>query len=453
MSNFQIIYFQRALLMFLRIKKSSKRKLLFLLLLSSKIAQSQYANLNPGDVIDNFRLGDVINVNGEKISEPLENSELIILSFWSKTCSACITNMSSLDSLQNQYKGRVRIIPVVPVKSLTNKTKDDIRAFWNTNPHLRNVKLPTAIDTLWYKRLGISGVPTEVWISNKSKILAITSSEYVNKKEIDKILEGNLPNWQDKRKIFLDTEEAIFTINPAQPKASALGSGYSTMTRYLANVQTALGIDSSGNSLRFYAVNCSIPEIYNSILSELSGMISPSKFVPINFQIFAPDSTLYYKPEDEYENEWRSKHSYTFEYSKPKEIEKLEFYFDVLNELNKQFNLTGSLNKKNVIGFTLQLLSENEKRANEVRENVESKKINSSNIKITESSSFITMFNNIFGNTPIIFDETNDKMILQLPLYLVEKKNLEEIKQVLYQNNYRLKVASKELLFYSVVGK
>lgn len=161
-----------------------------------------------GDTVPDVVFNEVMNYPAKtaKLSD-FENKKLIILDFWSTSCSACIGYFPQMQSLADKFKNNLQIILV------NGKTK-----LWHDNPQkiervLKNLKersgitigLPIVLnceilDQYFPRRT----IPHEVWINENGVVLAITGAEEVTAGNIRDIIEGKKVTMRMKKDVFFD---------------------------------------------------------------------------------------------------------------------------------------------------------------------------------------------------------------------------------------------------------
>ncbi|UTA67276.1 TlpA disulfide reductase family protein [Emticicia sp. 21SJ11W-3] len=114
--------------------------------------------------------------------------QLIILDFWATWCSPCIAMMPRLDSLQKQFDGRVRIIPV------TYQSRQEVTSFMEKLSRRtgRPVNRPEVVeDEVLQKAFPRDAIPYYVWIGPDQLVKAITTSEQMTAKHISDFLQNH----------------------------------------------------------------------------------------------------------------------------------------------------------------------------------------------------------------------------------------------------------------------
>ena len=143
----------------------------------------------------------LLNISGLK--EPL-----VILDFWATWCTTCIAKFPHLDSLQQRFAGKIKIL-------LINWDEDSDRI----NPFLkkyasrnkRALSLPIVVgDTVLRTLFPHQSIPHYVWIHN-GRLLATTGPDMVDERRIDKLLQGQPVSFKMKRDVMdFDDNKFLF---------------------------------------------------------------------------------------------------------------------------------------------------------------------------------------------------------------------------------------------------
>lgn len=169
---------------------------------------SEIKPLSIGDTVPDVVFNQMMNYRS-KIAQlsDFENKKLIILDFWSTSCSACIDYFPQMQALAYQFKNDLQIILV-----------DSQSRLWHDNPQkierlLKNLKarsganigLPIVFNCeILDKYFPASTLPLEVWLNNKGAVLAITGGEEVTAEHIENMVEGKKVTMHMKNDVFFD---------------------------------------------------------------------------------------------------------------------------------------------------------------------------------------------------------------------------------------------------------
>jgi thiol-disulfide isomerase/thioredoxin len=227
------------------------------------LCPAQYAvrPLTVGDPVPAIDISNVYNYPASSIQLSDFKGKLVILDFWSSWCSSCIALFPHLDSLQRRYKNNLQII-LVNTKS--NRSKDDAakikkilaRVQQNTGVH---IALPVAYNCpLLDRYFPCIAIPHEVWISNESKVVAITAANEVIPANIEGLLSGKKVSMRLKEDRFdVDYNKPLFLDGNAGNGAETMYR--SLLTRYLNGVNATTGVRTKNGSITgMYAINQSL---------------------------------------------------------------------------------------------------------------------------------------------------------------------------------------------------
>jgi len=119
----------------------------------------------------------------------------LILDFWGPYCSACLTGMSRIDSLQKQFSNKIQFLligytgsqyslPRQPCDLLTRKIFEEIR-------QKDSISLPVVYDSLLFDRFRITSFPITVVIDPEGNVRGLTYS--LSSENIADFLNGKRP--------------------------------------------------------------------------------------------------------------------------------------------------------------------------------------------------------------------------------------------------------------------
>jgi thiol-disulfide isomerase/thioredoxin len=301
-------------------------------------------SLSLGDTLPHISVRNIINNNNRTLKTSDYSDQLVILDFWSIGCSSCVAALPKLDSLQEEFKSKIKIIPI------TRETKLLVEPFWHNNTYTRSLKLSTIVnDIIFSGYFPHLYVPHEVWVY-KNKIIAITSEEYVDRVNILKVLSG--------RSFVTPIKYDFYSFDKSSPifKKDTLQIGASTRLNYAAVCGYVDGINSIGlsggwgivrdtinNAVRLYMLNTPIITTV-ILLSNLSGitqrLIKPTIGVTNNQFIWdVKDKSKYYyqnKQLSGYQQDWLRENAITVEtFSSETTKTNQMIYSDAILQLNQ----------------------------------------------------------------------------------------------------------------------
>ncbi len=151
------------------------------------------APINVGDRVpeDFYTRQYKVYTNGTAITTDLKHlkGKLIILDFWATWCGMCLTQMPKGEKLSQRYADTLAMVLVN-----TKHRRDDLQKIKKTyNETLSRIGgnlLPTVYDDEYLIRLfPHASIPRYVWISPRGTVLAITGHTFVNKEQIDNVID------------------------------------------------------------------------------------------------------------------------------------------------------------------------------------------------------------------------------------------------------------------------
>lgn len=140
-----------------------------------------------------------------KVDLARTKSDLIILDFFTTSCTSCIASFPLLNEIQKKYGNKLSIITITPER------KERVSTFFKNNHNTKVNVLPVVIeDTILNKVFRHKSVPHLVWIYH-NKVVAITAKDMLTESSIDQVLANEpISNWpikNDYAEINLVAEE------------------------------------------------------------------------------------------------------------------------------------------------------------------------------------------------------------------------------------------------------
>ena len=126
----------------------------------------------------------VVNAPQKTVDLTKEKDKLILLDFWATWCSACLINFPRMESLQQEFGERIKMILV------TEQDRTLIEKFLTTKNGKRFKHLSSVVgDKMFTNFFPHKGIPFVVWIKD-GKVINTTDAEQVTAENITKVLGG-----------------------------------------------------------------------------------------------------------------------------------------------------------------------------------------------------------------------------------------------------------------------
>ncbi len=119
-----------------------------------------------------------------------DKDKLILLDFWNTWCSSCLANFPKMEELQEQFGGKIKIIPV------SNQDRPTLEKFFaSKNGQRYKQVVSVAGDKIFHQLFPHRGVPYIAWIKD-GKLLNTTDGAQVTEKTIKELLGGESSSLQ-----------------------------------------------------------------------------------------------------------------------------------------------------------------------------------------------------------------------------------------------------------------
>jgi thiol-disulfide isomerase/thioredoxin len=136
--------------------------------------------------------------------------KFLILDFFATGCASCFASLSHINQLQKDFKHQVQYI-------LVGYDDKYIRSYFEKFRQKQNLQLSVCYDSLLFERfVPGGGVPYFVWIDDKGIVKAITSSDDVNKQNVEAFVNRNAFEYADNSYGAKLLKEAS-TFDPSKP--------------------------------------------------------------------------------------------------------------------------------------------------------------------------------------------------------------------------------------------
>lgn len=442
-------YIVLMMLMFLFQKVEAQDKILET---SEQIKKDVY-NLQIGDLVPDFKLAKIFNSAKGTGNISDYKDRLLILDFGNTRCSGCIAALPRMDSLQKMFGHQIQLFWV------TYEPEVDIQKFWKRSKLTQNNALQTIVeDTLLSAHFKHRLWPHEVWIY-KGKVIAITEPEYVDAKNIKKVLSGTAINWPIKNDFYAfdGNQEPLFKPDPVQIDTSVTMMNYAAVSDYKAavNQERSIGIvrNTGKKTIRTFFANMPILNLYlycfyNS--SDLSALMKPSSTIDLNqieWKVRDRSKFEYLnKSSSGYKQDWLMENGICFESMHPDKGQTDQVvYHRVIDDMNRLLGLNVHWGKRKE--KVLVLVRTNK----DTRWKSKSRIFNAAQPLTVKGTlhqfrhdyvgSITYNMNQVSGN-PYVFDETGIKESIDLDLNFSSWKDIVGIRRSL--NAYGLDLKEEE---------
>ncbi|WP_342328709.1 redoxin domain-containing protein [Pedobacter sp. FW305-3-2-15-E-R2A2] len=281
-------------------------------------------NLNIGDQLPDFEIPVIINGTKRSMRSSAFKDQLLIIDFWSIYCSGCIAAMPKMDSLQKHFGDKIKILPV------TYEAETLVTNFWKKNRNTKNLGLSSVVeDKIFSSYFRHQTIPHEAWIY-QGKVIAITTEQYVDKTNIQKVLNGELIKWPIKNDfyVFDGSKEPLFKVNTTQVNPSSI-INYAAISGYKEQVNSeglsgGSGVvrDPNEKKVRVFFLNQAIFTSYElnwrNIINPTT-LVRPSAAITPNQIVWQVTDRSRYKYEfkTDYQANWIRKNGICFESLNP----------------------------------------------------------------------------------------------------------------------------------------
>ncbi|AOM76072.1 TlpA family protein disulfide reductase [Pedobacter steynii] len=430
--------------------------------------QKNVRNLGIGDTVPDFRIAKIFNSIKSSASMSEYRDQLVIFDFGNLHCKGCVEALPHLDSLEKRFKNKIKIFWVTP------EYKEEVEKFWNrkNNPFTRGNNLSTIVEDstarAYFKH---KSWPHEAWVY-KGKLVALTTTQYVNADNIQKVLDGQQINWPVKDDFFTFDGMQAPLFQTDENQINTLPITYAAISDYKEGVNSTglsggSGIvrDTNHKTIRAFFLN---QPIYNSYFLNWLKLINPGQLVKPSSYGIAPNEIVWevadqsryiLNPNSAYEAEWIRKNGICFESLNPDtgQTDK-EVYQSVIGDLDRLLGLhvRWEKRKEQVLVLTRPLKKANLKSKSKLKENDEnfSTKGGIQQFRGTPLSSLAYMLNQIADN-PYVFDETQYKEPVDMDLRFSSWKDLPAIRKAIAIYGLNLKEEERlvdKLVFTEING-
>lgn len=214
-------------------------------LLSVTFLRGQYSNniFTPkiGDTLPNYMFTDLRNYPNKTVDLDALKGKWLVLDFWSKDCSSCVSSFPKMNQLHKQFRDSVTILMVGNTRDIKFETSGRVlkrelptKQLYQRLDDLYNLEVGVAFDSLLSDSFGIRFLPYILILDPNGIVRGITSS--VNETSISSFLAGKDPKlkraytgpeWdkfeaERKKKVQISKNKEFKTENDGQSIQSSL---------------------------------------------------------------------------------------------------------------------------------------------------------------------------------------------------------------------------------------
>ena len=285
-------------------------------------------------------LKDVINYDRNEIRLSDFKGKLVILDFWSTSCSACIQAFSKIESLQNQFNDQLQFIAV------NTESYESTNNFFKKKSHIKKPPIPFVTgDTVLSRLFPHIFVPHHVWINKAGIVQYITDGHNATAEHINAFLNGDSIALHEKKydkNYFYESPLIALT----EKKGIENLESYSLLMHCMSGISfgNAVGNSISTNNGYHITQNCaSILQLYSTAFSE-DGKHDFTNSNAIILEV--KDKSKYLVPTDNnLMDEWITNYSYNYELMVPV-TESKEIYKKMQQDLSRYFSLKAVVEKR-----------------------------------------------------------------------------------------------------------
>ncbi|MBB5637834.1 FKBP-type peptidyl-prolyl cis-trans isomerase/thiol-disulfide isomerase/thioredoxin [Pedobacter cryoconitis] len=331
------------------------RYILIAVVLFVGTANAQDITLNIGDRLPDFSITKFIGSSQKIIKTSDFKNRLLIIDFWATNCPGCVEALSKMEALQNKFGDKIKILPVTyePAKLVTG--------FWKNNKYTKNLTLTTVVDDkMFSKYFKHQTIPHEVWVY-KEKVIAITTAEYVDTNNIQRVLNGEKTNWPVKNDfyVFDSRKQPLFNFDADQIDTNNTSIQYAAISNYKEGVNSEGSSGGAGivrnkekKNIRTYFLNQPIFTSYMLLLNRVvkPGMLVKPGLINSNEVIWeVKDPSRYiHRKTDGYLQDWMKANAICYESINPDTGQTDEqIYKKMISDLNALLGLKVRWEKRN----------------------------------------------------------------------------------------------------------
>lgn len=309
-----------------------------------------------GDKLPDLQLNDWLGERKErKVGDFTGKGKILLIDFWATWCTSCTKSFPKLASIKEKLGNQVEII------AATYQSQKDIKTFFERYPNLYSDNMKFLVgDSLLYKLFSFRTIPHVVWVDGEGKVIATTNSDEVTEESVLNAINGSVDQLLIKEdNLDFDFAEHLETDNHQFLFRSVL-------TKYKPGVRSG-GIKDPFEKVldRNLETNKVQREMYTNTTISFLYMYAAyrGQFLKNNTHMIVleiKDSVnvvhpLSYKLSNAVKDEDRRRleNTYCYELIVPKPVPTKEFGKYMMEDLNRYFDVYGTIEKRWVDCYSL----------------------------------------------------------------------------------------------------
>lgn len=289
--------------------------------------------LRIGERIPDLIFTGVKNDPDAELSMRELRGQWVLLDFWGTGCSSCISAFPKIDSLQQQFNGRLQIITV------NKETADSTARFFAKRKRLPQPHVPMIMgDQVLHPLFPHVYVPLHVWIDPSGVIRYITDASNAHAKNITALLAGE--------QVAMNFIEYVVDRETDKPMiAKQNGKWLDKVEYYSVILHCVPGVSAFNRQLsNALSRNCnSMRQLFETAFSE-QGKIDLRPFNTI--RVLTADSSRFAHPADKADyNNWYNSSCYTYQLKIPEE-RSAQLYAIMQQDLQRFFGVTARIERQ-----------------------------------------------------------------------------------------------------------
>ncbi|MBS1533113.1 MAG: redoxin family protein [Bacteroidetes bacterium] len=301
--------------------------------------------LRIGDKMPDLALTNVLNSSNTPMQlSSLTHGRTLIIDFFATWCGSCLTELPKLEAYQNKYGDKLQILVV------SNESKSTVAGFLKRRPDLAGLPFvfgDNALGQLFPHR----ELPHEVWIDKSGIVKEITTAENITDQNLKEFFDGTLQRLKVKKDI-LDYNEDVPLFKDGNGTDGDSFISRSVLTKGIDGINSFSKIDLDANRqlTRFIVMNNIPLRLFYDAYSRL-------QFGSLNFNRVVIDPADSAEILNSYHLKGSAKAPFlvTYEYIPPKPESFDEAFGNIFNDLNRYFDISGTVEKRSVPCWVLVL--------------------------------------------------------------------------------------------------